>query len=271
MGLIGIEAASEDVKPWAARLAKSLKLNLLQPGRAASEPTPEASVKLVVSEIGLGLAFVDQELGKKPYYVDFTAGAWKQRFHAGLPKSHIFRKALGFRETGAGRVLDVTAGFGQDAMMILTLGVELTAIERSPVVFAVLEDGIRRAAREDETLKARLTNLKLLNVEALDYLAGLTADNAPDVIYLDPMFDKPKKKAKSPKEMQLLHALLGDPPSAEAELQLLKKALMVAKQRVVVKRPLKARAILASPVHTYKGQSVRYDVYLRRSSDFSVS
>lgn len=228
------------------------------------------AVKLVASEFGLGLAFTDPSLGKKPYYVDFTTRAWKQRFSAGLPKNHIFRKALGFRET-RGSVLDATAGFGQDLMMILSLTPHVTALERSPVVFAVLEDGLKRARQEEESLKERIAGLKLLNVDALDYLARLSPAEAPDVIYLDPMFEKPKSKAKSPKEMQLLQALLTEPPTAAAELELLQKALQIAKSRVVVKRPLKARALMAAPAHTYKGQSVRYDVYLRRSKDLSVS
>ena len=76
------------------------------------------------------------------------------------------------------------------------------------------------------------------------------------------MFDKPKKTAKSPKEMQMLQELLGPAPSVEEETQLFDAAMAVARSRVVVKRPLKARALRSSPSHSFKGQSVRYDVYI---------
>jgi 16S rRNA (guanine1516-N2)-methyltransferase len=161
------------------------------------------------------------------------------------------------------KVVDATAGFGQDALMILSMGFEVTAVERSKEVMNVLEDGIERARREDVGMKKAFEKLKIVQADTRDYLAGLKAEEKPDVVYLDPMFDKPKKKAKSPKEMQLLQELLGQPPAPEEEMQLFDAAFKAAKKRVVVKRPIKARALKPSPAHSYKGQSVRYDVYVK--------
>jgi 16S rRNA (guanine1516-N2)-methyltransferase len=249
-GVAAVEPLGESYRERAEKLQKIWGLNT------------DSKVKAVVSAAGVGLQFVDKALGKKPYYVDFVDLNWKQRFAKGLPRHHIFRKALGLHD-GRGHLLDATAGFGQDAVMALTLGVSVTAVERSAVVGELLKDGLARAIGEDETLKSRLAKLKVITADSVDYLAKLKAADAPDVIYLDPMFDKPKKSAKSPKEMQLLQALLGPPPSAEEELKLFEKALAVAKKRVVVKRALKAKALRANPSSSFKGQSVRYDVYLK--------
>jgi 16S rRNA (guanine1516-N2)-methyltransferase len=219
------------------------------------------AVELVKSEFGVGLGFTDVKRGK-PYYVDFLSVSWRTRFQKGLPKNHIFRRALGAHSEPL-KVVDATAGFGQDSMMILSMGFEVTAVERSKEVMSVLEDGIERARREDVGMKKALEKLKIVLADTREYLAGLKPEEKPDVVYLDPMFDKPKKKAKSPKEMQLLQELLGTPPAAEEELQLFEAAFKAAKKRVVVKRPIKARALKPSPAHSYKGQSVRYDVYVK--------
>lgn len=219
------------------------------------------AVELVRSEFGVGLGFTDVKKGK-PYYVDFLSLTWRSRFQKGLPKNHIFRRALGVSHEPL-RVVDGTAGFGKDSMMILSLGFEVTAVERSQEVMSVLEDGIERARREDVGMKKALEKLTIVRADAREYLAALKVEERPDVVYLDPMFDKPKKKAKSPKEMQLLQELLGRPPTPEEEMQLFDAAFTAAKKRVVVKRPIKARALKPSPAHSYKGQSVRYDVYVK--------
>ena len=221
----------------------------------------DVAVELVRSEFGVGLGFTDVKRGKA-YYVDFLSVSWRTRFQKGLPKNHIFRRALG-KNNEPLKVVDATAGFGQDTVMILSMGCEVIAVERSKEVMSVLEDGVERARREDVGMKKAFEKLKIANADAREYLANLKPEECPDVVYLDPMFDKPKKTAKSPKEMQLLQELLGNPPSVEEEMQLFDAAFKAAKKRVVVKRPIKAIALKPSPAHSYKGQSVRYDVYVK--------
>jgi 16S rRNA (guanine1516-N2)-methyltransferase len=220
--------------------------------------TGDKGIKVVVSEIAIGLGFVDKAKGK-PYYVDFLTRAWKQRLVAGLPKNHIFRRALGHRDHPL-RVIDATAGFGQDAVLALCLGCEVIAVEKSNVVVTVLRNGVMRALREDETVRPKFENLSVVEADAETFLEQV---DAADVVYLDPMFDKPKKSAKSPKEMQLLQELLAPLPTVEEEERLFHKAFANAKLRVVVKRPLKAKALVKTPTHSYKGQSIRFDVYVK--------
>ncbi len=219
----------------------------------------DMGVKLVNQEGVVGLAFADEKKGK-PYFVDFLTPTWKRNFKDGLPRNHIFRRALG-AATDKPLICDATAGFGGDAMLALCLGCEVVALEKSSVVAQVLRDGIDRARREDLNMKKIFARLKLIEGDSVAVLGELAPK--PDVVYLDPMFDKPKKKAKSPKAMQMLQELLGEPPTAEDELKLFEAAWKVCVRRVVIKRPIKARALKAGPTHSYKGQSVRYDVYVK--------
>ncbi len=216
------------------------------------------AVELVQTDYGWGLAFADEKRGK-PYFVDFSGIAWRQRLQKGLGKNHIFTRALGVREPGV-KLLDATAGFGQDAAMALCLGCEVTALERSKEVAAVLRDGVARAMNEDG-VGSLFKNLKVIEDDARTYLLKLPLTERPDVIYIDPMFSKPKKSAKSPKNMQLLQELLGEPSPLDLE-QLFDAARATALNRVVVKQPLKGHALKSTPSFSFKGQSIRYDVYL---------
>lgn len=254
MALIGVEALSSSSLTQARELAALWNVPLCEGTKKG-----QSGVKVVVSELAVGVAFADPQRGK-PYYIDFLSQSWKSRLLTGLPKSHIFRRALQVKGAHV-RVIDATAGFGQDTMLMLGMGFEVIALEKSSVVLTLLRNGITRAMREDESLRPRFENLSTVETDAELYLSE---SERADVVFLDPMFEKPKKNAKSPKPMQLLQELLGG-SSITAEERLFERAFANAKQRVVVKRPLKAKALVRAPSHSYKGQSIRYDVYLKDS------
>jgi 16S rRNA (guanine1516-N2)-methyltransferase len=216
--------------------------------------SPHSLVEVVELEIGHALV-LKSEPKSRPFYVDFLAPSWRARWTV-IGRNHIFRRALGASHL-PWHVLDLTAGFGQDAMMSVSMGCTVTAVEKNPTVFQLLSEAVARA-QEDELLREKLKNIQLVQADAVEFLNSLK--QAPDVIYLDPMFDKPKKSAKSPKEMQILQALVGTSPMEE-EQKLLDHSLQKASSRVVVKRPLKGTALKGPLSHSYKGQSVRYDVY----------
>jgi 16S rRNA (guanine1516-N2)-methyltransferase len=162
-------------------------------------------------------------------------------------------------------VLDATAGLGQDAASLAFLGIEVTALEQSRIVHALLEDGIKRAlAAAGELGEALKTHLTVRCADARHFLRmqGGERSKILDVIYLDPMF-REKKRARSRKEMQHLQELLPEQNPAELD-ELFRLALGVAGKRVVVKRPLHAPELAENPPpsHTLKGKSVRFDVYL---------
>lgn len=256
VALIGVQPESVDELKRAKRLAELWKVPLLD---SSTAPVDLSGVKVIVQPNSLALGFVDRKRGN-PYIVDFQGATWRARFQQPVSKQHIFRRALGVTE-GPLHIFDATAGFGQDSLMALSMGCKVTAAERSAVVLELLKDGVQRG-KEDDVLSAAFSRFTLLCGESADLLKQLKGDKIPDVIFIDPMFDKPKKSAKSPKEMQLLQELVS-PTTATEEEELLNVAMSVARMRVVVKRPLKMRA-LKGATHSYKGQSIRYDVYVSK-------
>ena len=196
--------------------------------------------------------------------VDFTSDALTfRRLHGGGKKEAI-AKAIGLKGKNSLHVLDATAGLGRDAFVLASLGCVVDMIERSPVVAALLQDGLDRAS-SDEELGAWVPNqMRLFHGVALNLLHSWQDTNPPaarpDVVYLDPMFPHRKKNAAVKKEMRLFQQLLG--PDEDADL-LLAPALALAKSRVVVKRPTGAPYLASKkPQIEMLGKANRFDVYL---------
>ncbi len=178
---------------------------------------------------------------------------------AGASREPLAR-AVGARRGARPTILDATAGLAQDAAVLAALGCQVTLVEISPVVGALLEDGLRRAAADSRT-REMSTRLILINADSVPYLRRLAEEQRPDVVYLDPMYPHPRGSARSGKAMQHLQALLGPPPDT---VGLLDAAMAAAKRRVVVKRRRRAPALPGpAPDLTHSGSSTRFDVYLR--------
>lgn len=153
-------------------------------------------------------------------------------------------------------VLDLSAGLAIDAVFLSQRGFQVTAIERHPLIYLLLSNALENSRRDD------LKELRFLNADSLRFLKDLPEDHFYQVAYFDPMYPDKKKSSLSRKEMQIFRQLVGnDDDSAEV----LKIALKKKFQRVVVKRPLKAPALLPGVMHSFKGTSVRYDLYVARS------
>ena len=156
-------------------------------------------------------------------------------------------------------VLDATAGLGRDSLLLAALGCSVMAVERSPVLGAMLRDALRRAADEPHWGPIVRERLQLTIGDARALLANLSGAAAPDVVYVDPMYPPRRKSALPKKEMRVLRRLVGDDPDAS---DLLAAALRAARTRVVVKRPRHAPPLAGEPTLTVEGKMVRYDVYL---------
>ena len=192
-----------------------------------------------------------------PVSVDFGSAAMRRRRRGG------HNEALG-RAVGAGKfsdltVVDATAGLGRDSFVLADLGCRVIMLERSPIVNALLRDGVERAmASDDAWLRTVAGRMSLVCVEAADWLAGAAA-SAVDVVYLDPMFPARRKSARVKKEMWAFQQLIVD----RASPPLLELALARAGRRVVVKRPARAPNLEErEPAFTLPGRTVRFDVYL---------
>ncbi|CAG1769485.1 partial Ribosomal RNA small subunit methyltransferase J, partial [uncultured bacterium] len=129
----------------------------------------------------------------------------------------------------------------------------------SPIMAELLQDAFKRLAEQDWLQKLQLAPPVLHQVNAIDYLAHL--NDAPDCIYLDPMFPpKRKKSALAKKAMVVLRDLLGDDTDKD---QLFQAALQATGKRVVVKSPDDAPPLGGKPNESFSGKLLRYDVYFK--------
>jgi 16S rRNA (guanine1516-N2)-methyltransferase len=161
-------------------------------------------------------------------------------------------------------VLDMTAGWGSDAVHIALSGRKVVSVERNPAVFQLLVQA--RSRLVDIELAQRLNFVQLDAAESdfkqsLARQAGLAVNF--DLVYLDPMFsDKLSKRAKSKKPMRLMQQL-NEVPSEANEQRLFENALNIARKRVVVKRALKAPFISdIKPQGSIRSKLLRFDLYL---------
>ena len=212
-----------------------------------------------------GLTLVCQDASaKKPsrLRVDFTQGPLAySRVHGG-GKNQAIAKAVGLKHYPLPlRVMDATAGWGRDAFVLASLGCTLHLIEQSPIMGALLEDGLKRAAA-DPMIGSWVSVMKLSVAKAEDILNDMDNKDYPEVIYLDPMFPDSEGSALHTLRMRVLREIVRD---MEPSDKLLALARSKARKRVVVKRPKQAEPLDdQDPDFAIHSVSHRYDVYLIR-------
>lgn len=194
-----------------------------------------------------------------PVWLDFVGGPMGYRRLAQEGVKQPLARAIGLKANLRPTVLDVTAGLGRDSFVLANLGCQVSLVERSPVVAALLNDALQRAAADPETQDV-IARMNLVCEDSIHFLAN-TDMSAVDVIYLDPMYPHRQKSALVKQEMRALRAIVGDDVDAA---QLLQVALARKVKRVVVKRPAVAEPLLVDrkPSHSIDSKTTRYDVYL---------
>ena len=173
-------------------------------------------------------------------------------------RGELLVKAAHVKDVAEPRAFDATAGLGEDSFLLASAGFEVTLCEANPVIAALLEDALGRAA-DDERLAAAAGRMHLIQGDSIQELARIaqTGEVSLDVVYLDPMFPARQKSAAVKKKFQLLHHL--ESPCANEE-DLMRAALSVRPRKVVVKRPPKAPVLAGiKPSHVVEGKAVRYD------------
>ena len=180
-------------------------------------------------------------------------------------------------------VIDATAGFGHDSLILASTGAQVIMLEHQPLIALLLLAEQQRMSTLPNWQKL-MRRLQIINTDALSYFEsidftdssnGLTANSHQtiDLVYLDPMFpedsyqdSKTGKGAKVGKHMQALHQL-ARPPTLEEESQLLQSAQAIVSQnasqgRVVVKRPQLAPLLAhQQPSESWHNEAVRFDGY----------
>jgi 16S rRNA (guanine1516-N2)-methyltransferase len=191
------------------------------------------------------------------------------RAQHGGGRNEAIAKAIGIKGKQSTNVIDCTAGMGTDSFVMAGVGANVTMIERSPIIGALLDDALTRvkllglAATNAECL-AICARMSLLQEDAISYLQANTAQNTQtNVVYLDPMFPHKKKSALVKKEMRAFQLLLGPD---EDSANLLSAAINFAPERIVIKRPAGASTVEneqgLQPSMAITGKKHRFDVYL---------
>ncbi len=266
---------------YAEALAAHLKTTLLH-------TTPDAPVWLSVDADGLSLTDGDQAMRG-----DFTKLQKRLQYHN--LTHELLVKATKVKGRENLRVIDATAGMGEDSLLLAAAGCEVTLFEQDPVIAALLQDTMRRAL-EDAALHEIVMRMHLVEGDSIGHLrklsdanmsldtqfgtqgddvghdcSTLTASAAtmtgsdealkrPNVIYLDPMFPERHKSGLVKKKFQLIHYL--EAP-AENEEALMQAAIDARPFKIVVKRPAKGPYLAAlKPSYSLDGKAIRYDCYV---------
>lgn len=197
-----------------------------------------------------GLALVGDGMELRGDFARLLPRLRQDRLHR-----ELLVRAARVRGVDAPTAVDATAGLGEDALLLAAAGFTVTLCERDPVIAALLADTLLRA-REDERLSKVAARMRLVEGDAIETLASL--DEAPDVVFLDPMFPDRRRRASTNKKLQLFQVL--ERP-CEDEDALMAAALTARPRKVVVKRPLKGPHLAGvKPSSSLAGKVVRYDV-----------
>ena len=209
-----------------------------------------------------GLSLKQGNSSRTSVQVNFSEGAVAHRRKFGGGLGQDIAKAIGVSSAYKPSVVDATAGLGRDSFVLATLGCQVFAQERQPIVAALLDDGLRRGSQDPEIADI-MARIRLQFGSSHDLLIPQQDPMAqPDVVYLDPMFEHDDKQtALVKKDMQAFRAVVGQDNDADA---LLERALAVARCRVVVKRARKAAPLAGkAPTYDLVGKANRFDVYVK--------
>lgn len=158
-------------------------------------------------------------------------------------------RAIGYRTHS---VIDCTGGWATDAAHIAAHGINVIALERHPIVYALVKSALAFCTNNKIT-----ENLQWVHANSAEFLGDVKA--LPEVVYVDPMYPPRPGSAAVKKPLQLLQALLVDENSDPAAL--LAIARTKATERVVVKRPHYAAPLLGGKSGATEGKLVRFDIY----------
>ena len=250
-GAVSISVELDEEPEKARILADKLALPVVSvTGDVSRNPPPADAVRLRFRDGKLQALSLDQSGGQFLVETDFLNVTTAKRLLRA--RSELVVKAVQGRQKSALTILDATVGLAGDAMLLAAMGHTVIGLERAPLVYEIVADGIERAR------SAGVIDLpELIQVDALEWLTG-HPEQLFDVIYLDPMFEATGKQALPRKQMQLLRQVGSDLTGIE---NLFHYARQRAGLRVVVKRPPKGEWLVEPPAYSIKGQRVRFDIY----------
>ena len=235
---------------------EGIKVLNLSSKKRAKELSEKYNVPLINSESAETYISIDDQpilhYGKNKLENSFVEGKFSTRISQYQGES-LLKKAIGWQSTAQKHILDTTGGLGHDAFILALLGQKITVLEKNTGLCVLIEEALNNLPNLPYFNDAR-NNISVVNNDSRAFLSS--AENF-DVIYVDPMFNS-KKKLKRTKQMEFLDNYLEehDDPSVEFYESSFK--------RLVIKKELRAApSIKDCSAISFKGSSVRYDVYLK--------
>lgn len=200
-----------------------------------------------------GLALMQDNLGLMADFRDVLP----RMKASNLNNNEMLIKAVRIKDMKSINVLDATAGFGEDDMLLAAAGCNVAMYEYDPIIAALLEDAMERATM----LQGLAGPVSRLTLHKENSIAAMkSGEIKADVIYLDPMFPERQKSGLIKKKFQLLQQLQS-PCSDENEL--LEAARSMKPRKIVIKRPQKGPYLgNIKPSYSVNGKAIRYDVIL---------
>jgi len=215
--------------------------------------TKLAAVNLSLQQNAEGLTLTDGELS---IMVDFREMLPRLK-QSNLQREMLVKAARIKGQPMPQTLIDATAGFGEDSLILAAAGFQVQLYEFDEVIAVLLKDGMERALEIPE-LKEAVGRMKLVCGDSTEGMRKL--DFKPDIVLLDPMFPARQKSALIKKKFQLIQRL--ESPCSTEE-QLLDAAVAADPKRIVIKRPLKGPYLAdRKPSYSLEGKAIRYDCFV---------
>ncbi|WP_157073928.1 class I SAM-dependent methyltransferase [Moraxella oblonga] len=157
-------------------------------------------------------------------------------------------------------VIDGTAGFGIDGLILASTGARVTLIEQNPIIFLMLYFEKLKMSQHKNWQKL-MDRINIVFGNSNDIINNSIKH---DLIYLDPMFPNGSYKGAVNKNMQVLHSMVS-PPNSDDELKLFNTAIAKC-DKLVIKRPIIAPNFAdKSPNQSFNNEVIRFDVYMENN------
>lgn len=204
--------------------------------------------------------------GKKlPYY--WNRGE-EYRFHVGTSVLRIgqMEKGNGDRlcsllpQEGDCHVLDCTFGQAGDSTTMswfLTGRGQVTALEKSPVLYEIGRAGIASYEDKNPAITGAVRRIQLFREDFTEFLFR-AEKKSYDVVYLDPMFRHPVKREVNDMEAFRMAAAYDT-----LSMELIQQAMEVARKKVIIKERPFSLLFQSGPwtqIFSKRGQSTAYGV-----------
>ncbi len=229
----------KDCKEKAAVIADRLNIELRDRG--------DDDIHLSYNEKGLSL-----KGGSLTFRGDFSAMSARLR-QSNLEHEMLVKAARLKDHKDAPRLLDATAGMGEDSLILAASGFLVDMYEQNEIIAELLRDAMDRALT-DSMLKDIVSRMTL---HVGDSIKAMEEGATADVILLDPMFPERSKSGLIKKKFQLLQKL--ESPCNNGD-ELLDAAIKACPKKIVIKRPAKGEKLGNINVdYSYPGKAIRYD------------